>query len=43
MITPSTYAQFGDKKGDLKILREPIGWRKIEWDGSYLNTYVKYI
>lgn len=43
MITPSTFAQLDDGKNELKILNTPIGWRKIEWDGSSLNTFVRYI
>lgn len=43
MITPSTYAQFDDSESELKLIPSPIGWRKIIWDGSYLNTFVKYL
>lgn len=43
MITPSTFAQFDDEGDSFKISTQAIGWRKIIWDGSYLNTYVKYL
>lgn len=43
MITPSTFAQFDDRKDEFRISSTAIGWRKIVWDGSYLNTYVKYL
>jgi Icc protein len=43
MITPSTFVQIDDQSETFKISSKTIGWRKIIWDGSYLNTYVQYL
>lgn len=43
MITPSTFAQIDEQSEVFKISSKTIGWRKIIWDGSSLNTYVKYL
>lgn len=43
MITPSTFVQIDDESETFKISSKTIGWRKIIWDGSSLNTYVNYL
>ncbi len=43
MITPSAFAQMDDRSETFEISTKTIGWRKIIWDGSSLNTYVKYL
>lgn len=43
MVTPSTFFQLDDSSEDMKIGSFDIAWRKISWDGTHLNSQVKYL